>query len=440
MFSCSCFSRPSVESEAVHAEHAQKRSNRKTAQSAGRKIKQSITDTAVAGLRALSPTYADARNKRIKSPTTIRPATPPLQLKQPANVVARADIPVTYPHHVSSFQHTDATMREAERRAAAIGKSIGVELSIASLLGSGGYGTTYLCIGSDNRKYALKIPHQNKLQQKIFQKKWDTHKEGLGLGLDHPHIINTYAVLLHDCVAERQCVVTTRNMYDLVTSSPHRNIIIKGILMEFAEGRELQDILRPKSISSYKLALTLAEEIADGLEYLHHNQLIYRDLKPENIIMTSQGVKLVDLGMMKDLSSLERTSTPCGTRLFSPPEIFYGDDYSFHRDSWSLGMMMIFLLGGDDSMPDLFSRADMYMPQQHPDEKKAAILRFARLSPEDKLEWINWHTRTGQKHQEYKQLILKLLNYREEERLSVAEARSELQWLQKQEGAHSVTV
>jgi serine/threonine protein kinase len=54
--------------------------------------------------------------------------------------------------------------------------------------------------------------------------------------------------------------------------------------MEFAEGGNLDTYLK-KTQPNERQRLKIAEEIANGMEYIHSKKLIHRDLKLENILV-----------------------------------------------------------------------------------------------------------------------------------------------------------
>ena len=80
-----------------------------------------------------------------------------------------------------------------------------------------------------------------------------------------------------------------------------------------------------------------------------HNvkQTIHRDLKPANVIFTSEGnVKLCDFGLCRKLSDKQNfeVNTVAGTPRYYPPEMFFGECYSFKSDIWTLAILIFELL------------------------------------------------------------------------------------------------
>lgn len=125
--------------------------------------------------------------------------------------------------------------------------------------------------------------------------------------------------------------------------------------LEYAPGGDMRHYLTKKGkIETNDLRIYLAE-IAICLNSLHNSKVIYRDLKPENILICSKGhIKLTDLGLSKNISKIEKTSTFCGTIQYQSPELIsHNDFYSYETDWYQLGVVAYELAFGkvpfDDS-------------------------------------------------------------------------------------------
>lgn len=71
------------------------------------------------------------------------------------------------------------------------------------------------------------------------------------------------------------------------------------LVMEYVEGRSLQDFLQEGAGMETEEALGMVIQLADGIGVLHNREpmVLYRDLKPENIMLSFDGrVRLIDLG------------------------------------------------------------------------------------------------------------------------------------------------
>jgi serine/threonine protein kinase len=108
------------------------------------------------------------------------------------------------------------------------------------------------------------------------------------------------------------------------------------LVMDFVPGKDLRErmleVRRDKTFLSENEVIRWAIQIADALNYLHHQEpsIIHRDIKPSNLKITPSGViKLVDFGLVKILAPNEVTITIIqgqGTALYTPLEQYGGDD------------------------------------------------------------------------------------------------------------------
>ena len=123
------------------------------------------------------------------------------------------------------------------------------------------------------------------------------------------------------------------------------------IVMQFIDGRNLDDVITQKGRHPWKEAVKILTQIASGLQAAHKAGVIHRDIKADNILVTNQGglVKVADFGLAKDLNSdlkLTADGAMIGTPLYMAPEIGRVKEIDARVDVYSLGVTFYYLLTG----------------------------------------------------------------------------------------------
>jgi serine/threonine protein kinase len=206
---------------------------------------------------------------------------------------------------------------------------------IQERIGQGGMGSIYLAndLRLEGRLCALKeVEYDRALPPKVLDEAREQFlREATVLArLDHPNL---------------------PKVSDFFSSGPRDYLV-----MDYIPGKDLRELMldarRNKSFIDENQVLEWANQLADALAYLHHQEppIIHRDIKPSNLKITPNGViKLVDFGLVKILVPDEVTITIIqgqGTALYTPLEQYGGDDAhtDIRADIYSYGATLYHLL------------------------------------------------------------------------------------------------
>ena len=118
---------------------------------------------------------------------------------------------------------------------------------------------------------------------------------------------------------------------------------------EYVDGADLSAVLTKESRLPWRIAATIALEVARGLEAIHAQGTLHRDIKPQNLLIGRHGeVKVTDFGLALDVTGgvLTRPGVALGTPPYMPPEQMRGDRVDPRADLFSLGVVLYEMLTG----------------------------------------------------------------------------------------------
>ncbi|MFO8037217.1 MAG: serine/threonine-protein kinase [Anaerolineales bacterium] len=212
---------------------------------------------------------------------------------------------------------------------------------IKQVIGQGGMGQVYLAddLRLEGRLCALKaVSYDENLPQDVIkQTREQFEREATVLArLDHPNL---------------------PKVSDFFSAEDQDYLV-----MDFVPGKDLKTLMnevkKKGEFLKEREVLSWADQIADALSYLHHQQpsILHRDIKPSNIKLTPNGlIKLVDFGLVKILVSGERTVTVVqghGSVYYTPLEQYGGDTGHTdpRSDIYSFGATLYHLLTNQPPM------------------------------------------------------------------------------------------
>ena len=193
---------------------------------------------------------------------------------------------------------------------------------IIEQIGTGGMADVYKAkCHKLNRYVAIKVMKSEFSQDKTFVSKFWSEAQSAA-GLVNPNVVNVYDVGVENG--------------------------IYYIVMELVEGITLKKYIEKRGRLPYKEAVSIAIQVANGMDAAHKHNIVHRDIKPQNIIISKEGkVKVTDFGIAKVASSATiNTSASMGSVHYISPEQARGGYSDERSDIYSLGITLFEMLTG----------------------------------------------------------------------------------------------
>ncbi|KAG9306767.1 hypothetical protein G9A89_005667 [Geosiphon pyriformis] len=129
------------------------------------------------------------------------------------------------------------------------------------------------------------------------------------------------------------------------------------MVMQYADGGNLRGYLKKNFLSlTWEAKKGLAYEIANGLAYIHDENIVHRDLHSKNILMHHGKPLITDFGLSKKISGaddLSLHSSVTGILAYVPPERLtdHPSPYDTRSDIYSFGVIMWEISAGRAPFP-----------------------------------------------------------------------------------------
>ncbi|EKX46232.1 hypothetical protein GUITHDRAFT_70717, partial [Guillardia theta CCMP2712] len=115
------------------------------------------------------------------------------------------------------------------------------------------------------------------------------------------------------------------------------------IVLDFYSHGSLDNVLHvQKAAITYGQVLSIAQDVALGMRFLHHRDILHRDLKPQNILIDKGlGARIADFGLAKTLVKTGVSEEGLtGTVPYMAPEILARQPYSFPVDVYAFAILL----------------------------------------------------------------------------------------------------
>ena len=123
------------------------------------------------------------------------------------------------------------------------------------------------------------------------------------------------------------------------------------LVMDYIEGRTLDEYLAEKGKLSEEETVELLNPIAAALDYAHGKGVVHRDIKPANVMIAKDGTPFIlDFGIAREIQeTLTRVTgkLSSGTLLYMSPEQLNGASPKAPQDVYSFAVMVYECLNGE---------------------------------------------------------------------------------------------
>lgn len=215
-----------------------------------------------------------------------------------------------------------------EVRGISRGRRVARLLRVVSKIGGGGRGESYVARNEhDKRLVAIKV----------FDLR-SARRSG-----------KTLEGYLRRIEKETQVWKMIRDPHLVAVYGVHETVDLCAVEMELVQGMSIERLVKSQGPLGLESALQVASGVAQGLKALHDHGVIHRDLRSSNVIVGPGGVKIADLGYALEVKEAANLRVTGGAPGYTAPEGFLPAGVSPACDVWSLGVVLLEMLGGSVS-------------------------------------------------------------------------------------------
>ncbi len=187
---------------------------------------------------------------------------------------------------------------------------------VEAVLGEGGMGKVYKAMDLDGTRVALKLIKEDFARDDRFRRRFFREAK-IAQTVKHPNVVP---------------VLDTGETNGL----PY-------MAQRFVEGESLEARLKRDRVLDIPSAVSIATDVAGGLEALWAAGIVHRDVKPANILLDAHGTAhITDFGLAKDTqgSLLTLPGQALGSMDYMSQEQIRGEQVSAASDIYALGCVM----------------------------------------------------------------------------------------------------
>jgi serine/threonine-protein kinase len=156
------------------------------------------------------------------------------------------------------------------------------------------------------------------------------------------------------------------------------------IVMEYVDGRTLQEVLADDGTVPPQRALQIAAEICAALDFSHRHGMVHRDIKPANVMLGRNGsVKVMDFGIARavaDGPGSTTATTVIGSAQYLSPEQARGETGDTRSDLYATGCVLYEMLTGT---PPFTGRSPIAVASRHIREAPRPPSEINRALPKE---------------------------------------------------------